>query len=367
MSSEEAGPCAWVDEAARFPVGFAQVREDSLIDLAVLDRIGGADIRGMMIASGGCTAAALLASGRLACLHLVDVNPAQIALSRLKIHLLHDAKPLERMRILGHAPMDAEARASALAEKLDLLELPPDILGPMASVAKLGPDHVGRYELLFARLREEMGEIALEWPGILNLREAGTRILRTAPDSAFGAVMDHAFDRAMDLKNLVRLFGSAATQNSVQPFSRHFAARTRHAIAALETADNPYLWQMLTGRFPNGCAYPWLSAPRPLRMPQISETIGPFDAALDEFRDHFDFIHLSNILDWLSAEQAARMLVLTLQALRPGGCVVIRQLNSTLNLPALGAPFQWLDEEAGLLHSRDRSFFYRFVHVGRKP
>ena len=367
MSGADADARGWVDEAARLPVAFAQVREDPLVDLAVIDRIGRGEVRAIMIASGGCTAAALAASGRLARLHLVDINPAQIALSRLKLDLLRTAAPIQRRQILGHAPMDAGSRASVLSEKLKILDLPIDIFGPPSIVAALGPDYTGRYELLFARLRQEMGELANQWPDILSTADVAARTTRISPGTPFGRIMDQAFERAMDLKNLVRLFGAAATQNSVEPFSRHFAARTRHAIATLQTADNPYLWQMLTGHFPDGSAYPWLDAPPPRWMPELTESIGPMDDALAKFPDHFDFVHLSNILDWLPAEQAGQTLNLARQALRPGGYVVIRQLNSTLDVPAIGRAFQWLDEEARELHRRDRSFFYRRLHVGRKP
>jgi hypothetical protein len=54
---------AWVDEALRMPVAFAQVREDPRVDLAVVERLRRGDLSGLMIASGGCTAAALVASG----------------------------------------------------------------------------------------------------------------------------------------------------------------------------------------------------------------------------------------------------------------------------------------------------------------
>lgn len=354
----------WVIEAARMPVAFAQVREDSLLDLALLDRIGGQQIRGITIASGGCTAAALVASGRLAHLHLVDINPAQIALCRLKLHLLQTAAPQERLQLLGHALM--ESRTSALSELLATLSLASDALGPPGIVAELGPDHAGRYELLFARFRWEMREFANAWPAVLELPDASSRGARVAPATPLGFSMDQAFERVMNLSHLVQLFGAEATQNSIEPFSRHFARRTRHAIAALPTAANPYLWQLLTGRFPDRVVHPWLTAAPPERMPDIVMSIGMFEDVLIAFRGEFDFVHLSNILDWLSPDQARRTLELTRAALRPGGYAFIRQLNSALDLPELAPAFDWLVDEAQRLHAHDRSFFYRRLHLGRK-
>jgi S-adenosylmethionine-diacylglycerol 3-amino-3-carboxypropyl transferase len=52
--------------------------------------------------------------------------------------------------------------------------------------------------------------------------------------------------------------------------------------------------------------------------------------------------------------------------LRPGGWTLIRQLNSTLDVPSLGERFDWLAGPAAELLRRDRSFFYRKLHLGRK-
>src|SRR5262249_56082579 len=96
---------AWVADAARLPIAFAQVREDPLLDLWVVERIEQAAARVLLIASGGCTAAALAGSGRVAQLHLVDPNPAQIALARWKLALLETAQPDRPPPLLAPPPM----------------------------------------------------------------------------------------------------------------------------------------------------------------------------------------------------------------------------------------------------------------------
>jgi S-adenosylmethionine-diacylglycerol 3-amino-3-carboxypropyl transferase len=130
--------------------------------------------------------------------------------------------------------------------------------------------------------------------------------------------------------------------------------------------ENPYLWQLLLGRFPAGVTHPWLHAPAPDQMPDLFETCGPMDAALSALPKTFDYVHLSNILDWLAPEEAGRLLEHAYEALRPGGLTLVRQLNSTLDIPSLGDRFEWLSDEAAALHERDRSFFYRALHVGSK-
>jgi len=364
LQSQES-PEPWVIETATRPVAFAQVREDSLLDQWVVEQLGG-KVSVLMVASGGCTAAALATMPQVARLHLVDPNPAQIALSRLKLHLLEACDPAERLALLGHRPMSATERRSRLTRQLTALNLSPNVFGPIEMVAETGPDYVGRYEVLFSKLREALAECGDELTAVLQLRDPAEQSRRVDPAIPLGRALDFAFGSVMALPNLVGLFGEAATRNRCEPFSRHFARRTRHVLATQSAAENPFLWQMLQGSYPDSCANPWLSAARPERMPEVAWSVCDMAQALTQHKQSVDFVHLSNILDWLSREEARSILDLTWQALRPGGCTFIRQLNSNLDIPSLGSNFEWQNESADMLHKRDRSFFYRKLHLGRK-
>jgi S-adenosylmethionine-diacylglycerol 3-amino-3-carboxypropyl transferase len=357
---------SWVIDAAQIPVAFAQVREDALLDRWVIERIEADAPRVVAVASGGCTAAALAASGRVAYLHLVDLNPAQIALSRLKLHLLQTVSPRQRAELLGHAPLAAEERAERLSQAFEMIEVPADCLGPLPLVAGAGPDDCGRYELLFARMRFAMRGYESQWADLLMLDDASKRVARAAPDSDLGKGLDAALEEVMALPNLVRLFSAEATRNGREPFANHFARRIRQALAADSTRDNPYLWQMLLGRFPQHVRYPWLDAPVLPRMPEVTTSVSAMDAVLAASKGEFDYVHLSNILDWLDPEHARRMLELAFDALRPGGFTLIRQLNSTLDIPSLCNRLEWLPAQAAAMHARDRSFFYHALHLVRR-
>jgi S-adenosylmethionine-diacylglycerol 3-amino-3-carboxypropyl transferase len=364
LQSQES-PEPWVIDTVPRPIAFAQVREDSLLDRWVVEQLGGS-VDVFMVASGGCTAAALAAMPQVARIHLVDPNPAQISLSRLKLRLLETAEPNERLALLGHSAMSSAERRSRIARELDVLNLSANVFGPIDMVAETGPDHVGRYEVLFSKVRHALVEQANELTALLQLRDPAEQSRRVAAATNFGRALDNAFDSVLALPNLVGLFGDAATRNRCEPFSRHFARRTRHVFGTQPAAENPYLWQMLRGCFPEDCAYPWLAAARPTRMPTVTWSITDMAEALKQEKESADFVHLSNILDWLSREEARTLLDLTWQALRPGGCAFIRQLNSNLDIRSLGAGFEWQDEAAETLHNRDRSFFYRKLHLGRK-
>src|SRR5262245_22217730 len=130
----------WVSQAAQLPVAFAQVREDPLLDAWVVERLPPA-ARIIMIASGGCTLAYLIARTRATRIDVVDPNPAQIALARLKLHLLQNADNAGRLALLGHAGMPPDRREQQLRAALDTLGLPADALGPPRVVDAEGPDY----------------------------------------------------------------------------------------------------------------------------------------------------------------------------------------------------------------------------------
>lgn len=357
-------PAPWVRTAAALPVAFAQVREDALLDLEILQSLPRRP-RILMVASGGCTAAALAASGKPSRLVLVDPNPAQLALTRLKLHLLQRAFPLDRCRLLGHARWNPAKRRARLEQDLDDLGIEPGLLGPGELLWERGPDYAGRYELLFSALRKSLTRHSKALGGLLRLRKPSRQSVRVSPKTPLGQALDAALDEVMSLPILVTLFGQAATGNQRQPFSRHFAGRIRHVLATLPAAGNPYLAQMLLGRFSGGTLYPWLTAPAPARMPKLVFHNSDMAGVLREHPGEFDLVHLSNILDWLPEDDARRTLDLAWKALRPGGRVLIRQLNSTLDIPSLGGRFQWQQDLSRSLHARDRSFFYHALFVGK--
>jgi S-adenosylmethionine-diacylglycerol 3-amino-3-carboxypropyl transferase len=81
---------------------------------------------------------------------------------------------------------------------------------------------------------------------------------------------------------------------------------------------------------------------------------------------HADFVHLSNILDWLTPAEASATLRSAHRAMKPGGRVLLRQLNSTLDGERLDSGLVWDTDWGRRLELADRSFFYPALHVGRE-
>ena len=357
---------SWVHEASCLPLAFAQVREDPLIDRLIVDRLN-QDASVMMVASGGCTAAFLATAPKLAHLHLVDNNPAQLALTRLKLALLQTTRSEWRLALMGHVSMPVDQRGRVLTGYLSELGLSMDVMGPSDLIARLGPDQTGRYEFLFAELRKELSAEAGNLEALLRLTDPIEQQCRIDSSTRLGGALDKALDKVFALPHLIKLFGEQATKNPVEPFSRHFARRIRTILATQPAQDNPYLWQMLKGCYSPTCVSSWFYEAVPERMPRITTSLSPMAEALAAAPDSFDFVHLSNILDWLAPQEAQATLNLAWQALRPGGWVLVRQLNSSLDIPGLGQGFSWHIKDGHALEKRDRSFFYRQLHLGRKP
>ncbi len=355
----------WAREAAALPLAFAQVREDPQLDLQLVRQLP-ASPTVVMIASGGETAITL---GRepLGALHLVDMNRSQLALTRLKWELA-GRSPEQSCAILGHVPMPPKERSAELMNLLSQLDLDSSVFGPPEFVSLVGPDHAGRYERTFAALRSALHPHQAQLESLLGSHDPPWAAMMTAPETEFGRALDRAFEKVMSLPHLVQLFGTEATQNPRRSFASHFAHRTRVALKRFPAGTNPFLWQIFAGKFPQGHCYDWLQPEcgggTPCRVTP-SNHHGRMNEVLDSLPPRsVDLVHLSNILDWLSPVQAEATLASASRVLKPGGRVVIRQLNSTLDIPAIPSALDWDLELGTRLESIDRSFFYPGIFIG---
>lgn len=346
----------WAIAAAELPLAFSQVREDPRLDLEIARQLP-AGARVVMIASGGETAVCL-SRLPLAQLVLVDVNPAQLAITRCRMHLAGTATCAESMALLGHLPMTSEERQDKWTGIFEKLDLATDALGPLSLVAELGPDHCGRYEAAFAELRRLLQPRSCEIADFLATTDEQSASRMIVSDTETGMALDSAFARALRLENLIELFGEAATQNPRQPFHRHFLQQLRDTTARLPPARNPWIWQILAGKFPPDAPFDWL-LDRPPLLAHPEYRCGPMRETLEDSEPgSIDFVHLSNILDWLSPDDATATLAAARRALKPGGFILIRQLNSSLEIPSLFPALRWHEEEGNRLQRMDRSFFY---------
>jgi len=349
----------WLETAAEEPIAFAQVREDAQLDLCLAKSLN-RELDGVMVASGGCTLATLAGSGDFARLDVVDVNSAQIELCKLKLQLLMRYDTPERLRLLGHEPMTPEDRFEELIRISDEHEIK---LSNVEEMGLVGPDNCGRYEAVFAALEEELTENELRVFRLDSVQDQQIFL----ESEAVVAELERAFRNVMSQENLCALFGAKATANRVRPFHEHFLRQTLMILRSMPAASNPYLSQMFLGKFQRNSYYPWLSQLPPPMLPDIEFHNSGMGEFLEQSEsERFDFVHLSNILDWLDESEAKTLLDQAHRVLRRDGVVVIRQLNSSLDIRKLGDQFHWNAELSSELLARDRSFFYPALHVGDK-
>jgi S-adenosylmethionine-diacylglycerol 3-amino-3-carboxypropyl transferase len=356
----------WLAAAKKSPIYFAQVREDALIDIELVKQHCPEKPALLMVASGGCTAAALIGSCSFEHLHVVDPNPSQLYLTLLKLYLLK--RPYqERLELLGHTKIPVAERKVRLQNIFTQLDIPHDILGDLDDLALHGIDYTGRYEQLFQALRGHLKKYTAEIQALFSLNSIEEQSGRVHPKSTLGKALDKAFEEVMSLPTLIALFGESATANRLQEFSIHFAERTRHMLCTQNAAASPYLAQVLLGRFHHNTLSPWLTMEGVKKLPEMSWSPASMQKVLGHTKaESYDAIHLSNILDWLNPAEAKELLENSYSALKENGIVIIRQLNSNLEIPKLGAAFSWLDAVAKKHLNNDRSFFYRNLYIGKK-
>ncbi|CAM2905493.1 DUF3419 family protein [Legionella worsleiensis] len=349
----------WVKTATQFPVGFAQVREDPLLDVQVIDHMNRPQTKVLMIASGGCTAALLATHPLISELTVVDPNLSQLALAQLKLHLLEHCSIEERLSILGHQKMSVQDRRAWIALRLHLLGYPEDTLGDLDKVAESGLDYCGRYEYLFRQLQLEIRHFEPEIRAILS--NSGNTISEHLKE-----VLRESFKKVMTLDNLVALYGKDATQNPAMQFWEHFFCQTISALNCPSAKNNPFLSQLLLGQFIHR-PYEWLTKPKQSIFKKVKFLNHTLSETLNTMNDSYDFIHLSNALDWLNPHEAKEMLCAVVDKLNSGGMLILRQLNSTLDIPSLGGnQLEWqVKDGVDCLH-QDRSFFYKRLLVGKK-
>jgi pyrroloquinoline quinone (PQQ) biosynthesis protein C len=272
------------------------------------------------------------------------------------------------MQILGYLPMPFKERKTIIKGFLLALGYETTVLGDLSRIAKQGLDYAGRYEQVFQEIRSELAPYAEQLHALFALPTIDEQVHMLAPQAPLGSALDRALDRVMSQENLVGLFGEKATANRVQEFSRHFAERIRAYAAEHKAAKSPWLAHLLLGNFYDEERFDWLMTQSMPTKVQLHYEQGLMNTVLATTEaETYNVIHLSNILDWLTQEEATETLALAYKALKPGGIVIIRQLNSNLAIPLLGQQFKWDSKRGDELTLNDRSFFYRHVLVGVKP
>lgn len=351
-------------------IRYAQVWEDADVLLGALD-VQPTDTV-VSIASAGDNALALLGAGAARVVAL-DLNPAQLACLALRIAAYRELTHAELLELIGSQP---SARRDALYRRCRPLLDPPvqafwDAHG--AAIAG-GIGGAGKFEDYFRLFRTRVLPLVHGRTTVAALLRGGKRDER----ERFYAERWNTWRWRL----LFRFFFSRFVMGRLGRDPAFFKyvegsvadrilARTRHALIALDPADNPYLHWILTGT--HGAALPWaLRAENFEKIRARLDRLEWHELTLEAFlaregggaaRDTVKF-NLSDIFEYMSEENTAALLARLADASRPGGRLAYWNMLAPRRRPAaLAHRLRPRDDLAAPLFAQDKAFFYSALVV----
>lgn len=320
------------------PIQFAVVREDPLIDARIIREIGAK--RALLIGSGGCTAFCLQSLFPNLELRLVDPNPAQLDLIRRKASLIESQALTSDLKALK--------RAFGAGT--------PDDHGSLVGC--------GNFESLFRSLRRFLHEFVAgeeELEAMFASPEALASGRARLLSSRYWPV---AFELFFSDSILNAMFTENATQHAPKgSYPAYFRGVIERELKSPRALENYFLHHVLLGHYLDDPG----SLPLYLTAPAKRHRFEYVQSAMNQVDDleGFDFIHLSNIFDWMAPAEVAALARMIVARARPGAAVLFRQLNNQRDLRPLFAPrFTFDDGLAGTLLAKDRSLFYCKIEAG---
>lgn len=346
-------------------IRYAQCWEDSRLLTAALEPAGRDCIS---IGSAGDNSFALLAAGAKS-VTAVEINAAQIACIELRraayLALEHEGF----LELLGSRQSARRVELyQACREKL-----PAEVLAfwdaRLEAVAS-GIGAAGKFERYFALFRN--------W--ILPLAHPRSRV-RAVLESRTAGERKQFYEEIWDNRRWRWIFQAFFSRRLMGALGRdpeffkyvegsvaeRILARTRHALVALDPAENPYLHWILTGT--HGDVLPealeeksFLSIRTALEEQRLEVVAAPLEEWLmRERRRRYDAFNLSDIFEYMSEASMAELLGKIIAASHPGARLAYWNMLAPRSRPDLLAD-RLKSCPSDTLFAADRAFFYsRFV------
>jgi S-adenosylmethionine-diacylglycerol 3-amino-3-carboxypropyl transferase len=347
-------------------IRYAQVWEDADVLLAALD-IQPTDTV-VSIASAGDNALALLGAGAARVVAL-DLNPAQLACLALRVAAYRELGHGELLVLIGSRTGTGEQRAALYRRCRP--RLAPAVqrfwdAHPAAIAGGIGS--AGKFEDYFRLFRTRVLPLVHSRATVAALLRGGSRAEREHFYAAhwntwrWRLLFQVFFSRFV----MGRLGRDPAFFKYVEgSVAEKILARTRHALTALDPADNPYLHWILTGT--HGVALPWaLREENFARIRSRLDRLEWHELTLEAFLEReagrgarVDKFNLSDIFEYMSPENTAALLTRCADASQPGGRLAYwNMLAPRRRPPSLASRLRPRDDLAAPLFARDRAFFY---------
>jgi S-adenosylmethionine-diacylglycerol 3-amino-3-carboxypropyl transferase len=318
----------------------------------------------LSIASAGDNTLALLAQSPGHVL-AIDVSDAQLACLALRVAAYRRLEHPELLELIGSRP-------SVRREELYLRcrgGLAPDerhFWDAHLGAIRAGIGGAGKFERYFRLFQERILPLVESRANVAQLLAGGTPEER----QTFYA---HEWD-TWRWRLLFRLFFSRALMGRLGRDPEFFAyvegsvanrllQRTRYALTELNPAENPYLQWILTGTHQTALPY----ALRPENFDAIRANLDRLEwrrQSLEEYlataeAHSIDRFNLSDVFEYVSREQYARLLARLADVGRPGGRLLYWNMLAPRGyLDALAHRLWPLEALAERLHRQDKAFFY---------
>jgi S-adenosylmethionine-diacylglycerol 3-amino-3-carboxypropyl transferase len=343
-------------------IRYAQCWEDADVLLEALDIRPGHVC--LSIASAGDNTLSMLSRGPARVVAL-DLSPAQLACLELRVAAYRELGHGELLELIGSCASDRRAELHARCRPR-LSPAAQAFWDAHSDAAAAGIGGAGKFERYFALFRERV----LPW---VHSRERITRLLQ----GGSLAEREDFYARCWDTwrwRLLFRVFFSRAVMGRLgrdPSFFRYVEGsvaerilqRTRHALTALNPAENPYLQWILTGR--HTAALP--HALRPENFEAIRANLDRLEwrcQSLEDFLteaggESVDRFNLSDLFEYMSPENYHALLARLARAGRRGARLVYWNMLAPRQRPErLAGRLRPLEELAARLFAQDKAWFY---------
>ena len=344
-------------------IRYAQCWEDADVLVEALQPRPGHTL--LSIASAGDNTLALL-TGAPARVIAVDLSAAQLACLELRVAAYRALSHSELLQLIGSRP---SANRRALYQQCRS-QLSGDVRvfwDRHGDEVDRGIGGAGKFERYFDTFRRRVLPLVHPARRVEQLLAGGSRDTREAFhaqrwDTWRWRVMFRLFfSRAV----MGRLGRDPAFFTHVEgSVAQRILARTRHALTALDPAQNPYVHWIL--RATHGAALPL--ALRPEHFNTIRQNLDRLEwrqcdigAALDTLpAGSVHGCNLSDIFEYMSLEEYRAQLERLCEALAPAGRLAYWNMLAPRTRPeALADRLRPLNDLAARLHQQDKAFFYR--------
>lgn len=312
------------------PVQFAVVREDPLVEAELVDHFKLSNV--LLVCSGGCTALSLRALFPDLPITAFDFNIAQLQLAERK---------LSQLRVY---PYDRE-------------------LFNIQSSQPAGLNQCGNFESLFRGLKGFVYDFILEKDSFNQLicsDKSTFDVQHYVFDNPYWPV---AFKLFLHDELLTAMFGKNAIQHSPKgSYPRYFQHAFERGLLSPGRESNYFLHHVFLGYYLNETKSlpPYLGHEHEHHkdITFLHKTLDQIDSL-----SNYDFIQLSNLMDWMSDFECRQFSKSINQKTESGTIILLRQLNNHRNLQYYFPDFHRLNKLSDNLYAKDRSLFYSSLHV----